>query len=472
MSTLVSDLRFSIRVLDGGLGLGLIMDYIPRMGAPATHAEALLTELKRRNVVYGLDEEEITRVMADHVLHEEVIVARGAPAHMGKDAELDLLLLPPTFLAAAAEGGQVDYKNIDNVSQVKAGDVISRGTPSESGQPGVNIFGKEIRPRAVRERIRHPAGKNTAVSEDGLEMYAAKDGYLRWNGDLIDVCELYLIEGDVDLRTGNVRYDGQVEIYGSVQPGFEVVAGDDVHVFGSVEGTVVSEHGGVTIARGAMGSENALASVMAAGDVKLGHARFARIESKAGSVTASFAVEHSEIRAAGDLRLLAGPAMSCVIEVGGKVDVIELSGRTQSDADSQQITQSSDGNRRQYVRVVVSPPPELVLLREGGETLRGSIQDLSASGLRVRLDGRLREGERRNLQFKLDGVDGTMWMEAEVARECGPLNSVPPSKEKSYGLAFVHVEPAVREALAKYCMAEDLRQHRLIGHPAAEARAT
>ncbi|MFI5269717.1 MAG: flagellar assembly protein A, partial [Chloroflexota bacterium] len=238
MSTIISDLRFNIRVIDGGLGLGLTMDYIPRMGSPATHVETLVAELNRRNVVYGLDKTTIYQIMSDHVLHEEVIVARGEPAHAGKDAELDLLLLPPTFLSASAEGGQVDYKNIDNVSQVKAGDVISRGTPSEAGQAGVNIFGKDIRPRAVRERIRHPAGKNTAISEDGLEMSAAKDGYLRWNGDLIDVCELFLVQGDVDLHTGNIRYDGQVEVYGNVQPGFEVVAGENVHVFGSVEGKV------------------------------------------------------------------------------------------------------------------------------------------------------------------------------------------------------------------------------------------
>ncbi|HVA25969.1 MAG TPA: flagellar assembly protein A [Chloroflexota bacterium] len=468
MSTLVSDLRFNIRVIDGGLGLGLTMEYIPHMGSPAAHAQTLMAELNRRNVVYGLDQQAINHIMEEHVLHEEVIVAHGTPAHVGKDAELDLLLLPPTFLAASGETGQVDYKNIDNVSQVKAGDVISRGTASEPGEPGMNIFGKDIRPRAVRERIRHPAGKNTAISEDGLEMSAAKDGYLRWNGDLIDVCELFLVQGDVDLRTGNVRYDGEVEVYGNVQPGFEVVAGESVHIFGSVEGRVESEQGSVTISHGAMGTDGTPASVTARGDVKLGHARFARIESKAGNVTASFAVEHSEIHAAGDLTLLAGPAMSCVVEVGGKVDVIELSDRTQREAEAQQITQSSEHNRRQYVRVVVSPPPEVLMLREGGETLRGSIHDLSASGIRVRLDGRLREGERRNLQFKIDGVDGTMWMEAEVVRECVPLNSEALSKEKSFGLSFVHVEPAVREAIVKYCVAEDLRQHRLTGHSVGE----
>lgn len=463
MSTVVTDLRFNIRVIDGGLGLGLTMEYIPRMGSPASHVEALVAELNRRNIVYGLDRQAIYQVISDRVLHQEVVVARGNPVRAGKDADLELLLLPPTFLTASSEDGQIDYKNLDNVSQVKAGDVISRGAPCELGQPGMNVFGKEIRARAVRERIRHPAGRNTVISQDGLEMSAAKDGYLRWNGDVIDVCELYLVEGDVDLRTGNVRYDGEVEVYGNVLPGFEVVAGDSVRVFGSVEGRVVSQKGKVSVSRGVMGSDGTLASVTAEGDIQLGHARFARIESKTGNVTANFAVEHSEIHAAGDLRLLTGPAMSCVVEVGGAVDVIELSGRTDAETPPPQITQTSEANRRQYVRVVVSPPPDVQLLREGSETLRGIVQDLSAGGAKVRLDGRLREGERRNLQFKIAGVDGTMWMEAEVVRECEPLTTDGASKQRAYGLAFAHVEPAVREAIVKFCVAEDLRQHRLTG---------
>ena len=469
MSTVISDLRFNIRVIDGGLGLGLTMDYIPRMGSPAGHVEALVAELNRRNIVYGLDRQTIYQVISDRKLHEEVIVARGDASRSGKDADLELLLLPPTFMAASSDEGQVDYKNVDNVSQVKAGDVISRGTPCELGQPGMNIFGKEIRARAVREKIRHPAGRNTVISEDGTEMSAAKDGYLRWNGDLIDVCELYLVQGDVDLHSGNVRYDGEVEVLGDVLPGFEVVAGDNVKVYGAVEGKVVSEKGTVTVSRGVMGNDGAPASIIAEGDIKVGHARFARLESKTGNVTASFAVEHCDIHAAGDLRLLAGPAMSCVVEVGGTVDVVELSGHAAVEDDGAVITQASDANRRQYVRVLVTPPPSVQLLREKGQTFQGIIQDLSAGGARVRLEGRLKEGERRNLQFKIPGVDGTMWMEAEVVRECAPLSAEADAKEKSYGLSFVHVEPAVREAIVKFCVAEDLRQHRLTGLPEVRA---
>ncbi|HLG70839.1 MAG TPA: flagellar assembly protein A [Chloroflexota bacterium] len=467
MAISMTDLRFKIRVLDGGLGLGLTMEYVPRMGAPEAHAQALVDELKRRNVVYGLDLEAINRVMSEHILHEEVVVAHGTPARPGKDAQVELLLLPPSFLSKSGDFDRIDFKNIDNVSEVKAGQVISRGTPCEPGEPGMNIFGKEIRAPGVHERIRHPAGKNTVISEDGLEMSAAIDGYLRWNGDVIDVCELFLVHGDVALSTGNIRYQGDVEVYGDVKPGFEVVAGKSVAVYGSVEGSVVSETGSVLVAKSVSGSETTPAVVTAQGDIQIGRARFARIESTGGNITASFAVEHSEIRAAGNLSLLAGAAINCVVEVGGTVDVVEVSGHTTVDGAGadEPITQSSDRNRRSYVRVVIPPPHPIQLAREGGQTFEGNLQDLSAGGVKVRLKGRLKEGELRNLQFKLDGVDGVMWMEAEVVRECAPLNADQPSEEREYGLRFTHIEPAVLEAIAHYCVTEDLRQHRLVAKP-------
>jgi len=223
MSSPASGLQFNIRLIDGGLTVGITMSSIPEVGSPEGLAGVLIDELKKRNIVFGLDEEAILGIMRQRTLDEEVEIAHGVPPRSGSDAEVELLLLPPSFTAQAGEDGRVDYKNLENVSQVKAGDLVSRKTPADPGEPGVNVFGKPIRPPAVRD-AKHPAGRNTVVSEDHLEMQAATDGFLRWNDDKIDVVELYAVKGDVDLRTGNVRYDKDVEVLGDVTAGFEVLA--------------------------------------------------------------------------------------------------------------------------------------------------------------------------------------------------------------------------------------------------------
>jgi hypothetical protein len=281
---------------------------------------------------------------------------------------------------------------------------------------------------------------------------------------------VYMVEKDVDLRTGNIHYQGDVEVFGNVQPGFEVIAGGNVRVMGAVDGgRVVSEEGTVTVWGGVLGSGEGKGSgsVSAQGDVQVGRARFARLESKTGSVVANNAVEHSEIHAAGDLILRSGPAMNCTIEVGGKVDVASLSFDADTAQDTDHMSQSSKTNRRKYLRVLATPPIEVQVLHEASkQNLVGVIQDLSAGGVKLRAAERLREGRQYQLQFKLGGVEGTMWMDAEIVRMCEPLDGETADAGASYGLQFVHIESAVRESIARFCLGEDLRQHRLTGKTA------
>lgn len=463
-------LRFITRVLDGGLGLGISVSEIPDVGSPEALTKLLIEELKKRNIVFGIDVQAIFRMMSEKTLNDEVVVARGVPSKRGRDAELQLLVQPPSFNLQASDDARIDYKNIENLAEVKAGDLISRGVPADHGAPGTNIFGKEIRPPAVRERIRHPAGKNTEISDDGLEMRAAADGYLRWNGERIDVAEVFVAENDVDMRTGNIRYKGDVEVYGNVQRGFDVVAGGNVRVMGVVEGGhVVSEAGTVTVLGGVLGSGEGAASgsVIAEGDIQVGRARFARLESKTGSVIAEKAVEHSEIHAAGDLILRSGPASNCVIEVGGRVAVASLDFAADNAHGSEVITETSSSNRRKYVRVLTSPPIEARVIHEASKlNSPGHINDLSAGGMRLRVPERLREDRVYQLQFKLAGIEGVMWMDAEVVRTCQPLEGERPGSGAAYGLRFVHIESAVRESIVRFCLAEDLRQHRMTGKTA------
>jgi hypothetical protein len=464
-------LRYETRVMDGGLTLGVAMTHIPGQATPETLAKLLIDDLKRKNITYGVDEAAVLRLMQSRTLGELVEIGHGTPPRPGKDAEIQMLILPPSFMAAADEKGQVDYKNIENVSEVKAGDVIARKIPSDPGEPGFNMFGKEVRPAPVRD-AKLPAGKNTTISADGLELLAAKDGFLRWREDKVEVAELYLVMGDVGLKTGNIHYQSEVEIHGNVQAGFEVVAGGDVRIFGSVDGgKVISQNGSVSVWQGVMGSAEGPAIISALGDVQIGRARFATIESKAGSVTANNAVEHCEIRAAGNLTLHSGPALNSVVEVGGKVDIMAISHERERPAGIQQdVRTSGAGNRRRYVRVVASPPIAVdVMPDDSDQTIRGEIIDLSAGGIKLRVEGRLKEGARFQTQFKVPGVEGTMWMDAVVVRTVDPADAEQPDTHRSYGVEFTHIEPAVREALAKYCLAEDLRQHKLArsGAPSA-----
>ncbi len=173
-------------------------------------------------------------------------------------------------------------------------------------------------------------------------------------------------------------------------------------------------------------------------------------------------MEHAEIHAAGDLILRAGQALNCVLEVGGKVDVTNVSSRQLLGRQESRpaASQTSGGNRREYLRVALSPAaPMQVHGDKPSEVWQGAIMDLSGGGVRVRMaDAHLQEWDSHRVQFTLEGVQGTLWMDAQVVRTCEPRSAN--GAGMSYGLKFTQIEPAVRETIARFCLAEDLRQHR------------
>src|SRR5438477_10522791 len=110
--------------MECGLTLGGAMTHIPDQATPETLAKLMVDDLKRRNITYGIDEAAVLRIMQNRVLEELIEIGHGTPPKPGRDAEVQMLIVPPTFMAATDDKGQVDYKNIENVAEVKDGDVI------------------------------------------------------------------------------------------------------------------------------------------------------------------------------------------------------------------------------------------------------------------------------------------------------------------------------------------------------------
>ncbi len=292
-------------------------------------------------------------------------------------------------------------------------------------------------------------------------MTAGIDGYLRWNGNKIDVVDLYVVNGDVDFNTGNVRYHGSIEVRGSVRAGFEVMAGRELTIVGMVDGgTAVSEGGGVTVGQGVIGNSEAKGIVLALGDIKIGRARFAKIESKAGSIVANYAVEHSELKATGDLTLNAGPAISCVVDVGGEVRVANVS--ESADERPQHHAAANPSQRREFVRVQLLPPLDVDVKRQNPRvTIQAKLVDISAGGCRIRSQVRFKPGEEFQLQFRLPDVEGMVWMDAIVVRAVdSPADRL--DSRITYAIKYGDVETSVRETIAKFCQSEDFRQNRLL----------
>jgi hypothetical protein len=69
---------------------------------------------------------------------------------------------------------------------------------------------------------------------------ASLDGYLYQKEGMIHVGNVFEVRGDLDMAIGNLRYHGEVKIYGGVKPGFRIEAGGNVWIQGQAEQAEIS----------------------------------------------------------------------------------------------------------------------------------------------------------------------------------------------------------------------------------------
>ncbi|MFC4307396.1 DUF342 domain-containing protein [Cohnella boryungensis] len=185
------------------------------------------------------------------------IVAVGTPPIAGKDGYINVLFGESERQdrrPVEREDGSVDYKEVTQLANVKAGQLIAERVPAEPGAPGKSVTGDEIAPRDGKD-VHFKIGKNVVVNPEKVAMYAAIDGLVtKTDKDKLNVFPVYEVNGDVDYNIGNIDFVGTVVIRGNILTGFRVKASGDIRVTGGIEGAEVESDGSVEISGGIIGS--------------------------------------------------------------------------------------------------------------------------------------------------------------------------------------------------------------------------
>jgi hypothetical protein len=184
---------------------------------------------------------------------EDVVLCRGIPSQKGKDGYFQQEVPSSAHEAEhgkETESGRIDYRARNRIRAVKAGDVLGRLMPPQTGTPGRDVLGKPI-PVREGQPFKLVVGENVSVSEDGAEFRAATEGMVFFQGNTLKVTEIFQINGDVNLQVGNVELErGSVSITGSVLAGFRVEAPGNIVVRNVVEDAVLAAGGDVVVGCG------------------------------------------------------------------------------------------------------------------------------------------------------------------------------------------------------------------------------
>lgn len=271
--------------------------YPPSSGGKLITKKEMMSDLAYKGIVHGIIEKNLDLYLKARQFCTNILIAKATEPIQGKNAEIIYHFnIGLTKKPKINEDGTVDFHNLDNISRVNKGDLLATLQPADLGIPGTDVTGNPISPVKVNIlRLKH--GKNIHLSEDKLKMYADVSGHVNLVNDTVFVSNTYEVPADVCSATGDINYDGNVEVKGNVITGFKVEAKGDIIVHGVVEGATLIAGGQIVLKRGIQGMSRGI--LKAEGDIVTKFIENSEVY--AGGNVSTDAIMHSNVTAKGDI---------------------------------------------------------------------------------------------------------------------------------------------------------------------------
>ncbi len=187
-----------------------------------------------------------------------VLVAKGKLPRNGKDSEFR-----PLFDAEEKErefvedaAGRIDFLAPQEYLILEAGERLMERIPPTEGVPGYDLYGNPVLPqkgKVLEYALNKCKGAKPDESDPNI-LIAEEKGHpviIERGVRQDDTLSLK----NVSLATGNVEYDGSLEVLGDVQSGLKIDVTGDVFIKGTVENARIHAGGNITVVGGVLGQE-------------------------------------------------------------------------------------------------------------------------------------------------------------------------------------------------------------------------
>jgi hypothetical protein len=248
------------------LKLAVITVDAPRLTATLTLASGefvtaatLQNAMSKAQLAFGIDQEQVGMASCPEAQNRTLVLARGIAPVAGRDAAMELLI-DESMHITVDDFDRVDFHELHKTCEVEAGTPLARIQPAVAGIPGTSVRGQPI-----TTKNGHPLDANAFIGEgvrvhaqDGNLIESAAAGAFRRHarGGKFQVQAIMTIDGDVDLKNGNVDTRLPVIVKGDIKAGFTLKTGADVTVMGVIEDARVSALGNVTVRGGILPGRN------------------------------------------------------------------------------------------------------------------------------------------------------------------------------------------------------------------------
>lgn len=318
-------------------GLTAWVDLVPAQGGRELAVEDIVEGLGEAGIGHGIDWTALQPACAAGQA-ARVLAARGQPAQDGKDARFELLIeLARERVPQANAQGLIDFRELGAIPVVEAGQALMRRIPATPGIDGRDVRGQVLPAKPGRDlKFAEPLGGAAFDPGDPDLLRAAVKGQPVNVGNGVLVEQVVSLER-VDIASGNIDFDGSVQVDGDVTSGMQVKASGDIVVKGAVEGGLLQAGGDVQVTGGIIAN----ARVQAGGAVSARFVEYAQIEA-ATTITVEDMVLQSDLQALNQVvigvkspqrgRLVGGSTRAMLL-----VQVPQLGGGTASTATRVQV---------------------------------------------------------------------------------------------------------------------------------------
>lgn len=260
--------------------------------------EMIINECKKLSIIFGININEIVDIMKPN---EKFIIATGQLPISGNNAVIKLYeiddLTPQVF-----DDGKVNHYELNLINKVNHGDWVGERIEPTDGIPGKTVTGAVI-PAMPGQQAKLIYDHKTIIESMNenktiTTLTAKRTGAVVYENNILSICNYLEVDGKVSFETGNIDFDGYVEVKQSVEDNFSVKADYDIQVMGKLGvggiDTIESRDGNIYIRGGIAGKNKA--KIICNGNLYTKFASDCTIECS-GSVNIGYYVMNSDIKA-------------------------------------------------------------------------------------------------------------------------------------------------------------------------------
>lgn len=210
---------------------------------PAYKKEEIISALKSSGVIYGINKE-VLNSLKEYEKIENLLIAEGVQAVDDENDEIIVHFENVKRTVDEQSNEKIDYREFYTNANAIVGQLLGELIRGKVGKDGIDVFLKPVK-RKMKQNLRFKATEGCRSEND--KIISTVEGRPTVKDGVFAVNKIIEVTSNVDIKSGNINFPGDVDINGTIKDGMVVKAGNFVRVSGNLESASIIAQGEVNV---------------------------------------------------------------------------------------------------------------------------------------------------------------------------------------------------------------------------------